>query len=565
MQFPKWRAVSLLIFLLGTSCFAAPNPATGTRLHYFVLSAKTEAAPPFAVVDFVYGPEEKVSGHPCRWWQFEVRPETNSASLPACVVRCLSSGDPLAETDGRFRILRYQLFIPETSETLEYVDAHSGAALLPSWENFNEWFIPHSTSSSQRQNGAAETATFLGQILSLRSITNGEWTAWPNVKRLVFDREMLIGTGRNFKDAEGHRLPQTPKPQEYTYVKFTGDDYRTMLDAGINLYVIEADQEQFVRDEPVFYVREDVRKQQIHFPADLYRANFLGTGMFMDEPASILTWDKFATPTMRHFSDTAALIEARTRAMYESGDYYYGRHGLEQALEPQFNLGEMRLAATELPVWETHFDRAFYVLKGGGSGIVHEGRYQLSAFNEKVSRATGREAHYTAPEMLRYHYAMLRGGAQPWGKFWGTAIYGQCDTNIAPGALTMAYDMGARYFWFWSSDHGHHVPWPEQLELSRHLTQYAKQHPRRSIFEPPPKRDVAIAIPNGYFISFENLWWLNRFNAERTNAASQEYRKLIQHTLDAVDECFRHKQDFDITVDDGRRISGYGKAMRIRE
>ena len=46
-----------------------------------------------------------------------------------------------------------------------------------------------------------------------------------------------------------------------------------------------------MRDEPVFYNRLTGGNPPVHYPADLYRANFLGTAMFMDEPASVVTWD----------------------------------------------------------------------------------------------------------------------------------------------------------------------------------------------------------------------------------------------------------------------------------
>lgn len=554
---------ALLLAGVFAACHCEASAETASRWQYRVLSTRTEIAPPFEQVDFVRGPVEKVGRNKFYWWQVEVRAKAGATNAPSCIVRGLTSDNPM-ETTQALRFARYELRIPETGEALEYVEAHSGMALLPAWQDFQKWFVPHAAACSHRQNGAPETGEFLGQILTLQGVKAELWTPWQDVKRLEFDREMLVGTGRNFKDVEGHRLPQTPKKQDYTYTNFTAEDYRTMIDAGMNLFTIAADQEQFVRDEPVFYTRAHVRKSPPRFPADLYRANFLGTGMFLDEPASVLTWDKYAGGLMTHFSDAAAVIEGRTRATFQSSDLYYGSRGLESQM-PEINFGEMRLAATELPVWETQFDRSFYILKGGGSGIVHEGRYQLGDFNKQIARVTGKEGHYSAEEMLRYYYAFLRGGAEPAGKFWGTAIYGQCDPKLAPRAFTLAYDMGARYFWFWTSDHGHHVPWVEQVELSRQLKEYAKQHPRSSIYGLQRKRDTAIAIPNGYFLTFGNLYWMRGIDLDGKNAESQHYRELFQRTLQAVDECFQRNRDFNITIDDGRRIEGYKHVVKIQE
>jgi hypothetical protein len=165
--------------------------------------------------------------------------------------------------------------------------------------------------------------------------------------------------------------------------------------------------------------------------------------------------------------------------------------------------------------------------------------------------------------LLEYHYAFLRGGTLPFGKHWGTAIYGQCDTNIAPLALTLAYDMGARYLWFWSSDHDHHVPWPEQLALARHLRRHAQQHPRGSVWGRPPRARVAIAIPEGYFLSLDNLWWVRVMDREGKNEASQRYQRLMRRALLAMHDCWERGLSFDVVVDDGCAPRLYPKVIRI--
>jgi hypothetical protein len=433
--------------------------------------------------------------------------------------------------------------------------------------DFEKHFIPSPTEASHWQGGAPETCAFLGHVLSLHHISHdAAWTAWSDVKRLELDREALVGTGRNFKDVEGQRLPQTPQPRNYTYTNFTAADYRTMIEAGMNLFTIAPEQEQWVRAEPVFYLRSPAGTPPLHYPADLYRANYLGAAMFMDEPASILIWDKYVAGVLTHFSDAAALIEKRTRAAFGSEAPYYSRYSLERLLSGHgVNFGDMRLAQAELPVWETFYDTAFYEMKGGGSGIVHEGRYQLSEFDDLVARFTGEKRRHTVREMLQWHYAFLRGGTRPFGKFWGTAIYGQCDPAIAPEAFAAAYDMGARYFWFWTSDHGHHVPWPEQLAQAHTLKQYSRQHPRPSICAPKQKVDKVIAIPNGYFAAFANPQWLHCLDKEGKSEESQKYHRLMGRAIKAVEECFRRGEEFDITVDDGRPIKGYRRVVKRSE
>ncbi len=557
-----------LLPLWGTS--AAPAP--GTRLSFRVLSTGTEAAPPFAAVDFIYGPKQRVTGRgrgasgEGQWWQLEIRLSADDKPAPLCLVRGLTLADPLAG-HGQLHFARYQLRIPETSEALEYVEIHSGAALLPAWVDFEKYFVPSPAQASRRADGAPETCVFLGQVLSLHKVSRDEaWTAWGDVKQLALDREVLVGTGRHFKDVEGHRLPQTELPRDYTYTNFVGADYRTMIEAGMNLFTVAPEQEQWVRAEPVFYVRSAQGKPALRYPVDLYRANYLGSAMFMDEPASVLTWDKFAAGVVKHFSDAATLIEDRTRVTFESEHPYYGRYWLEQQLSGAgVNLGDMRLAQVELPAWETQYDTAFYEMKGGGSGIVHEGRYQLQQFDELMAKLGGEKHEYTAREMLRWYYAFLRGGARPFGKFWGTAIYGQCDPAIAPDAFTTAYDMGARYFWFWTSDRAHHVPWPEQLALSRALKQYAQEHPRPSIYGPQPKIARAIVLPSGYFATYVRPPLFGHLDQAGQNEESQEYHRLMARTVQAAQDCFRRGEDFDVTVDDGRPIRGYRRVAKLSD
>ena len=555
-------ALQLLIALAWVPCCTRclSTPPAGTSLRFTVLSAKTETAPPFAVLEFTYGPREKAG----RWWQFEVRSQAETGAAQQCTVRALTEREPLAGR-GPLRFIRYQLRLPDASEALEYVDVHTDQALLPAWVDWEKLFVPHPAPTSRRQGGLPETCEFLGHVLSLARVGHeGVWEAWPGVKRLVLDREMLVGTARNFKDVEGRRLAQTPKPQEYTYTNFTAGDYQTMIAAGVNLFTVAPEQQQYVQAEPVFYLRSAERAAGLRYPEDLYRANYFGAAMFVDEPASVMTWDRYLGTNVQYYSDAAALIEKRTRATFDSNRRYYGRYWLEQQLaDSGVNLGDMRLAQAELPVWETFYDTAFYEMKGGGSGIVHEGRYRLAEFDAAMAQATGVTVAHTSREMLQWHYAWLRGGTAPFGKFWGTAIYGQCDPALAPEAFTTAYDMGARYFWFWTSDHGHHVPWPEQLALARALRQYAHAHPRPSLYGPLPRRDTLLTIPDGCLATLEEPPWVHVLVKERVNDASQKNQRLLRRVASTAHECCQRGEKFDIAIDDGRQFKGYRRVVKL--
>jgi hypothetical protein len=550
------QAVTWGVFLiLSAAVSAQPRllPRAGTRLHYFIYSGRNHVPPPFATADFVYGPADGRKNF--RWWQLEVRAKTNLDATPLFVLRALASADPLAEKQLPVQFARYQLRIPETGETYEYCDSTTGNALLPCWAGFERNFLPHPASNTGRNNGAAETCEFLGQLLSLAhtpTSADEPWSSWDDVKRLDLNREMLVGNDRNFKDREGHRLA-LPATNDYTYTPLTEEDYRTAIAAGMNLFEIEANQEQWVRSEPVFYLREAAGEPALRYPADLYRANYLGPVMFVDEPASMIYGQMLGAG--KFAADFSTLFEMRTRTVYLSADYY-GAWYLEAALHRQgVNFGDMRLTQTDYPTWDSYPEATYYEMKGGAFGIVQEGRFNTDAFDYQVFADTGLKMHVTPVQLLKFNYAMMRGGTRPFGKFWGTSIYGQCDPAIAPLALTTAYDMGARYFWFWTSDHQHHLPWNEQMTLARTLKEYAAKHPRPSIYLPQPKRDAVIAIPNGYFLSFRDFHW--------SSDTGGKYRRVLIRALTAVKQCFDRGEDFDITINDGHPLEGYRRVIKI--
>ena len=553
----------LSVLIQAVTLGAGPEP--GSHGHYAVLTCGRDAAAPFAAVDLSYGPRETIAGQPCVWWQLQVRAEDKAEAPPLFQLQACTNRDPLIRSAEPLQFRRYLLHIPETSEALEFRNVHTGEPLLPPWFDFVRYFVPQRAKGSGLTDGVAETCEYLGHVLTLRH--TGHDVPWTPMKAKVLnlDPELLVGTSRNFKDKEGQRLPQTPEKREYTYIPFVEADYPVMIEAGINLFTVTPAQEKFVRDEPVFYLRGTDKGAPLRYPADLYRSNYVGPEMFMDEPSIIMVGDVRIHKTLKYFSDAAAVIEKRVRAGYES-DQSGGAFILEKALKQQgVNFGDMRLMQYDYPSWETLYDTAYYQMAGGLAGIVHEGRYQLADFDKAIAKWTAKPRRHTPEEMLRYHYAFLRGGTRPFGKHWGTAIYGQCDPKIAPLALTLAYDMGARYLWFWTSDHDHHMPWPEQLELARTLKKHRTEHPRPSIFGPPPARDLAIVVPYGYFLSVDNLWWVRVMDPEGKNEASAKYRRLMQRAHAAIQQAFDRKLDFDITVDDDREITGYREVVRITD
>jgi hypothetical protein len=565
--------VSFVIGIAVTAHTADVVARPGTHGHYRVLPGEPGAKVPFEVVDIAYGPasDEAAAGFA---WELTLRQTDDAKAQPLMTLRAVTTRDPLAASPEPLVFLRYELSVPATGEVLAYRNVHTGKALLPAWGDFLTYFVPHPARGTRRQNGMPNTCEYLGHVLTLiRTGQKADWPAWPNVKVLDLDPELLIGTSRNFKDKEGHRLPQKPDAQNYTFIPFTADDYRVMIETGVNLFV-HPTSESYVRDEAVFYLRGAGGDPPLQYPADLYRSNYIGDNMFMDEPTCIMLGEKSVHTVLRYFTDAAALLTKRVRARYESKGHY-GGYQLEQEFRKMgVSFGDMRLAVVDYPSWETVYETAYYQLAGGLAGIVHEGRYQLDEFNTFVKASTGLDRKFTAEEMLRYHYAFLRGAARRFDKDWGTSIYGQADPKISPLAVRLAYDMGARYLWYWTSDHGHHLPWPEQMELTKVIRERAKAHPRPSIRGPRPALDKLILIPYGYFLTLESptgrkqpfdLWWVREMDAEGKNESSQRYRRLMRNAISEVIKSCDAKEDFDISVDDGEPVRGYRQVVKVSD
>lgn len=564
------RIVSYLLALLFVRPVAvASGEQPATVATYRMLPGHPGRAAPFESVTVT----RDAPGRDGRT-EWELQATAKGASDPAFRLRVTSEADPLDRGLERREIERYALWIPATKERYEYRDRTTGRALVPEWREFTTQFFPVPAPAAPRRDGVPVTCRFLGHVLSLERVASaGPLAAWSDVRVLTIDSGLQIGTGRTVKDREERRLPQTPEPRDYDYVEWSRSDYEDMIAAGFNSFALVPGIEAWLRGQPVFYRRGPGGDAPLRWPADFYRSNFQDSVMFEDEPACVMLRDETLQKSIRSFTDLAEVLRARIRSTYARESRALERH-LRARGEA---LGDLVLAQP-FPVWETRYETAWYQLEAGFSGFVHEGRYHLEDFYQSghsfdawVEASTGIAREHTAGEMLRFHYAFLRGAARHHGKHWGTSIYGQADPDIAPLAVTLAYDLGARWVWFWTSDHGHHLPWPEQLALARHLRAHQKAHPRPSIREPATV-ERAIVLPRGSFLFIESptarrnpwdLWWLRALDPAGENEASRRYRGFRRRALSEVHRALDTGTDFAITVDDGRPIDGYREVVRI--
>ncbi len=535
----------------------------GAWAKYKMLSTYTYRGekPPLETVVFRIGPSELHDGRPLCWWQMDCQ-KTGGGSFS---VRILSDRVPmLCQERFLLDIRRYILKEGEESP-VEYVDEESGGPLLPLLlDAVEDDLAPWPCWSSSFAGPFSAQGTLLGQMLVLwESSAEGEFPLWEDTLVLNLDPGLLIGTGRNFRDTLDQRITG---PENYPYRRFTKEEYDEMIEAGVNYFTVDPEQAEWIRRRPVFYEQGNLKGTA--FPEILYRSNYMGAVQFVDEPACYIYGDDDAKKGAKRPADLAELLTLRVFRTLTAGGRSYSSLRLEKCFrDAGFNLGYMQIVEPDIPIWETLIHTSFDQLKSGAaSGIIHEGRYRLDPFRANFKRI-GIEAEWLeAKEMLLYHYAFLRGAARAWGTDWGMSIYGQADPAISPLAITLAYDLGARYVWYWTSDHGHHMPYREQLELTRQLRAHQKAHPRKSRDELREAAKVAIALPHGYAIDlgFGPLWASNDFAMDKPNEVGVPYGDVVRAAVKEALAYLKKGESFDFIFDSpGFLPTGYQRVNYV--
>jgi len=486
------------------------------------------------------------------------------------VFKFLASGDPLAAgaTAQSCQIARY-LLAEGDKPPMEYWDGWHQTALLPCW-GFVEELVPECSAGES----FLQIASYLGwQFRVVESDTSGARSVLGQPERLLLDPGLLVGTGRPFRD---DRTGRRWDGSEYEYVAFDEADFREMLAAGVNYFnFLSAEQEEIGARLAAWYTRAGTDYQ---YPEVLYRSNFRGTVMFVDEPGIL-----FPRRAPEEFRPGASVTPEATPQAYaqaleeyqrdrlndpEAGSYshYSFQRALDHTAKPTPRAIEF--FQPDIPNWEVQLSTAWYACHAGAAGVVQEGRWELEKLRRFNALLDG-QIPVTAENLLRIDFANLRGAARCFDTWWGTAVYGQADPAIARQALLLAYDLGVRYLWYWTSDHGHHLPYDEQLNYTRLLRQHQQQHPKRDMAALRRKATVAIALPYGYGLGLDELTRAGLlgnsfFHLDRTNREGQTYREVLHTAALEVERCLREGMEFDLVVDHSvSRAAGYDTYVAI--
>jgi hypothetical protein len=306
--------------------------------------------------------------------------------------------------------------------------------------------------------------------------------------------------------------------------------------------------------------------------------------LFLDEPA-VVTRDSVIRPRLKNEPNlahelTPELVRDAFLKHFRQAKYQGGPAELLRGLSarPDVDLGDMQFLQANLFTWETMISTAVDQL-GEGAGpppwaMVFEPPGQLGTRRTlpEMNMAYGCQIPCdNTANLAGILYGFLRGGARLTGRAWGTSIYGAVDRADSLSLLTLAYDRGARLFFFWDNAQLACVPFGECLELSRQLTRHIAANPVRNLPSLSSAAESLILLPPGYNLGHVhmgrgNFWGLGELNLERTNRLGVTYRTVMHNAFTEMERSVRLGLTYDLAWDvPGLNFSGYRELVRVRE
>ncbi len=473
----------------------------------------------------------------------------------------------LVTADRRLDLDRYVL---ETSGRgrLEFRRRETGRAMLPfSFELQADLFLP----LCRDDHGAfLPSTTFLGEPFTLAESSVGEEDVpFPEAKVIALSDDLLVGTSRHFRDVDGERIPEKRFIEDmnldYTYRPLDDADLGRMLASGFNYFDrVLPEQLAYLIDKPVFFDLAGFGGYaRPVFPEIFYHPGFLGVEDFLDEPAYIFWEDA-------HYEDYSGLNPAKDlpamagrqeeRTASEYGRTTRGRMaGLVERLEVAgIHLEGIELVEPPFPIWEEFYSTACYQLHVPVSGFIQEGRYRHPEAVDLLNNTFRIRLPRKPETMFRFYFSFLRGAARVFDKDWGMSIYGQADPEVSALGMKMAYDRGARYIFFWSSDRDHHLPFEEQLALAEELREHVRDHPRGPRRALIRRAEDAIVLPYGFTFSISDwqkrrmadLWHRTSFPIEGgAMPDGTPYYSVLRCAAEKMEELIDQGKEFDVVID----------------
>lgn len=475
-------------------------------------------------------------------------------------------------------IARY-IFQEGERQPQEFVHRITGRPVLPSTGAW-EFLWPRPESGAFNQDSFPKRVTWLAHHYTLRDAErSGNDFVVPKPHRVELLPDVLVGVPSNTRTKDDTRRWDG---SDYELVRLTRENYAEMIHAGLNCFRVDAEQMEWIKDEPVFHW--GIGGKDVLYPECLFRSTYLGPALFLDEPA-VHTRDQVVRPrlakepALRKAVSPEFMFREFTNLFHETvtqGTPWSLIKGLRSRAD--VDLGALNFPQRNLYSWETMIASAAWQLtaepEGGPRAIVFEppGRLGTRRTLPEMNMAYGCQLPADNPANLAgIIYGFLRGAARAADKDWGVSIYGAVDRADAPWLLTHAYDLGATHFFFWDNYQLACVPYAEYLALARHLQAHVQSHPTRDLARLKRAGETAILLPPGYDLGHThmgrgNLWGLGELNLERLNRHGIRYRQVMGNFFTEIEHCLRLGIAFDLRWDlEGLKLDGYREIVRVRE
>jgi hypothetical protein len=547
----------LNILLAAILSVTAAQPLTGRSADYRLKSTSVPKPSQVHSLSISIGPPDEG-----RVWISLAAAKQNGDQYTVWV---WSAGEPT-----RANALRYLFQDSRTSLPREYRDARTHGAVLPAHGGWEQLTLPILTLPPEIH--------YLGHTYQ-RQQTRELPALSPPIKIEIVDLrpDLLIGPASNTRQKDETRRYDG---SDYELIPLTREDYRLMRDAGVTCVKVDEQQWQWA-DELGLYFWGGIRN--LPFPEILYRSNYIGPALFLDEPA-VGTRDHVVRPRLA--KDQAYRMALSPQQMLDEfrGHFHHvlqegAPWTLMKSLRARSNIdpGDMNFPQQNLYTWETMVSTAAYQLSQHSAvpdAIVFEppGRIGTRRTLPEIDMTYGVQFPPGDPTALTsILFGFLRGAARVTSKNWGVSIYGAVDRTDAPFWLTHAYDLGATRFFFWDNYQHACVPFGEVLTLARHLRDHTRAHPRADLDALRRAARAAILLPPGYDLGHVqtgkgNLWGINELNLERINRRGVSHRVVMSRFFAEVERLFKSGVPFDLLWDlPGLELTGYHTILRVRE
>lgn len=567
-------ALSCLILTTAVQSARSEMPLgdPGRSATYRITDQNVEAGSTVENLRVTVGDSETWNGTEGQWLQLDAT-KKNGARFS---VWLLCEAPPASTSSAEATVLRY-LLQEGDARPAEYRHGVTQRAVLP---GSGAWpFLFPQPSETTAADTLPEAASYLGHAYLREEFVEAlpQLPEAPIVRLLRPD--VLTGVPHNTRQVDETRRHDG---SDYEYIPLTEDDFKTMIEAGLNCFSADAAQAEWFDDAGVFYWGGGA---EMPYPECLYRPLYIGPALYLDEP-SVHVRDYVLRPRFKEDeslrrSVTPQLAMTELEKLYAETIASGAPTQFVKSLagRPDVDLGTMNFLQPNIYSWETMVSSAAYELlyhPETPDAIVFEppGRLGTRRTLPEMNMSFGCQIPVTGSDhFIDIIIGFVRGAARVSGKQWGISTYGGVDRTESAAFISRAYETGATRFFYWDSAMTACVPFTEVLDRTRHLTALAKDYPARDLPRLLRAAEVAILLPPGYSLGHVHmgkgpLWGLPELNLERVNREGKTYRTVMGNFFTEIERCIRQGVAFDLLWDLPQvkiEEQGYREVIRVRE